>query len=194
MGWLWQPVLGAARSVNTNQLSAFCSTAFHRSQAGFNDSSQCFREVLINWENKLWAWPRSFCKSYESQTEEWGTLRPFPEADCPGAHSEHGRGHRENSGIALGGSAQNTELGNSRWPQGEHLPQDNLSLLAVTWRARNSKQMLGQMSHSGLFSSAETKPELLFCRLRWNQASVDFLYYIPNYQLRVMAWLEMIIS
>lgn len=92
--WLWQPVLWAATSVNVTQSSAFCSTSFHRSHTGFNYSPQCFCEVFINWENKLWAWPRSFSKPYESQTEEWGILRPFPEADCPG------RGHKESSGIA----------------------------------------------------------------------------------------------
>lgn len=70
---------------------------------------------------------------------EWGMLRPFPEAGCTVAHSEHGSGHRESSGIAGGGSAQNTELGNSRGPQGEHVPQDNLSLLAVTWKIPNPK-------------------------------------------------------
>lgn len=193
IGWLWQPVLWAARSINTNQHWTFCSTSFHRSYAGFNDFSQCFCEVLINWENKLWAWARSFCKSYESQTEEWGILRPFSEAGCPGAHSEHGRGHRESSGIADGGSAQNTEPGNTRWPQGEHVPQDNLSLLAVTWKTSNSKQILAQMSHSVLFSSPEAKPELLFCSLWWNEAGPDFLYYIPISQLRV-AWLEIVLS
>lgn len=34
-----------------------------------------------------------------------------------------------------------------------------------------------------LFSSAEAKPELLFCSLWRNQAGPDFLYYIPSYQL-----------
>lgn len=46
----------------------------------------------------------------KQKNEEYS--EPFPEAGCPGVHSEHGRGHRESSGIADGRSAQNR--GNSR--------------------------------------------------------------------------------
>lgn len=91
------------------------------------------------------------------QTEEWGILRPFPEAGCPGAPSEHGRGHRESSGIAHDGSAQNRAGQEQVTPRGTcpaGQPQFTCCYLENTQLKAN---LWSNVSHSVLFSSAETK-------------------------------------